>query len=166
MESAGFSHAGPYPSQGFALPQRHMSSARPISPRLAVPIGSMGIRLSQTLLAGRAQTKSTDTHKHAKKSMGSIPTHGRQKHPPCWPPLGRPRSDTAFAQGEAVPSSNAPERCAILIAHTIGLPDVGLTLQTSLIYNHIFMNLKRTKYEQNVTSTKLAVVRHAVTQTF
>lgn len=82
-----------------------------------------------------------------KNQWDPIPTRGRQEYPPCWPPLGRPRSDTAFAQGEAVPSSNAPERCAILIAHTIGLPDVGLTFQTSLIYNHIFVNSQRTKYE-------------------
>jgi hypothetical protein len=63
------------------------------------------------------------------------------------PPLGQPRSDTTFAQSEAVPPSNASGRCAILIAQMPGLPDVGLTLQTSLIYNHIFVNSRRTKNE-------------------
>ncbi|MBR0443038.1 MAG: hypothetical protein IIX15_01735 [Clostridia bacterium] len=88
------------------------------------------------------------------------------KRPPCSPPLGRPRSDTAFAQGEAVPSSNIPEHRAILITQTLGSPDVGLTLQTSLIYNHIFINSKRTNNEQTVTSTKLGALRQATERTF
>ena len=147
MESAGFSQATSYPSQARALPQRNMSAARPFSPHGSqFRSDHQRVRLSQTLLSGRAHTE----HRYAQaceKINGIDADAGSAKIPPCSPPLGRPRSDTAFAQGEAVPSSNAPDRCAILIAHTVGLPDVGLTLQTSLIYNHIFVNLRRTKYE-------------------